>query len=89
MAKLQSLIIDQKSGQSDPPSKFEDHSSLRCRSCSKKQKGLPIAQAQKRATNNVINLMDAFKASLKSGEPPPRKIGKAANETAKPKRKAS
>ena len=33
---------------------------------SKKQKGLPISAAQKRAPNNVINLMDALRESLKS-----------------------
>ncbi len=34
----------------------------------KKQKGQPIAAAKKAAPSNVVNLIDALRASLKSGE---------------------
>jgi DNA end-binding protein Ku len=39
----------------------------------KKQKGQPIAAAKKAAPSNVVNLMDALRASLKSGEKTPAK----------------
>ena len=92
MLDLAKHIVEQKSGHFDP-SKFEDHYEAACRNYStKKQKGLPIAPAQKRSPDNVINLMDALRASLKSsgkGEPAPAaKPAKAAKKTAKPKRKA-
>jgi len=37
----------------------------------KKQKGQPIAAVKKAAPSNVVNLMDALRASLKSGEKTP------------------
>jgi DNA end-binding protein Ku len=91
MLDLAKHIVEQKSGHFDP-SKFEDHyESALQELLEKKQKGLPIAHAQKRAPNNVINLMDALKASLKSSgkdEPVTAKPSKVAKKTAKPKRKA-
>ena len=91
MLDLAKHIVEQKSGHFDP-SKFEDHYEFALQELlEKKQKGLPIAHAQKRAPNNVINLMDALKASLKSSgkdEPAAAKPSKAAKKTAKPKRKA-
>src|SRR6195952_5102388 len=72
MLDLAKHIVQQKAGHFDP-SKFEDHYEAALQELlSKKQKGLPIAPAQKRGPDNVINLMDALKASLKSsgkGEP--------------------
>ena len=92
MLDLAKHIVEQKSGHFDP-SKFEDHYEAALQELlNKKQKGLPISPAQKRAPDNVINLMDALRASLKSGkkgEPAPAaKPAKAAKKTAKPKRKA-
>ena len=90
MLDLAKHIVEQKAGHFDP-SKFEDHYEAALQELlSKKQKGLPIGHAQKRAPDNVINLMDALRASLKSGEKgePAAKPAKAAKKTAKPKRKA-
>jgi len=92
MLDLAKHIVEQKAGHFDP-SKFEDHYEAALQELlSKKQKGLPIGHAQKRAPDNVINLMDALRASLKSsgkGEPAATaKPAKAAKKTAKPKRKA-
>jgi DNA end-binding protein Ku len=92
MLDLAKHIVEQKSGHFDP-SKFEDHYEAALQELlSKKQKGLPIGHAQKRSPDNVINLMDALRASLKSsgkGEPAPAaKPVKVAKKTAKPKRKA-
>ena len=92
MLDLAKHIVEQKAGHFDP-SKFEDHYEAALQELlNKKQKGLPISPAQKRAPDNVINLMDALRASLKSGkkgEPAPAaKPAKAAKKTAKPKRKA-
>lgn len=92
MLDLARHIVEQKAGHFDP-SKFEDHYESALKELlSKKQKGLPIGHAQKRASDNVINLMDALRASLKTsgkGEPvAAAKPTKAAKKTAKPKRKA-
>jgi hypothetical protein len=55
----------------------------------KKQKGQPIAAAKKTAPGNVVNLMDALRASLKSSEKtaPERSAKPPAEKTVK-KRKA-
>ncbi len=92
MLDLAKHIVEQKAGHFDP-SKFEDHYEAALQELlNKKQKGLPISPAQKRAPDNVINLMDALRASLKNdkkGEPAPAaKPAKAAKKAAKPKRKA-
>jgi DNA end-binding protein Ku len=92
MLDLARHIVEQKAGHFDP-SRFEDHYEAALQELlAKKQKGLPISPAQKRAPNNVINLMDALRESLKSsgkGEPTAAaKPAKAAKKTAKPKRKA-
>ena len=92
MLDLAKHIVEQKAGHFDP-SKFEDHYEAALQELlAKKQKGLPISPAQKRAPDNVINLMDALRASLKSGgkgDPASApKPAKATKKTAKPKRKA-
>jgi DNA end-binding protein Ku len=91
MLDLARHIVEQKAGHFDP-SKFEDHYEAALQELlAKKQEGLPIGHAQKRAPDNVINLMDALRASLKSsgkGEPAAAKPAKAAKKAAKPKRKA-
>ncbi|HEV7600146.1 MAG TPA: Ku protein [Bradyrhizobium sp.] len=67
MLELAKHIVDQKSGHFDP-SKFEDHYEAALQDLlNKKQKGQPIARAVPRSTGNVVNLMDALRASLKGG----------------------
>jgi DNA end-binding protein Ku len=92
MLDLAKHIVQQKAGHFDP-SKFEDHYEAALQELlEKKRKGLPIGPAQKRAPDNVVNLMDALRASLKSsgrGESAPTANPKAAaKKAAKPKRKA-
>jgi DNA end-binding protein Ku len=70
-------IVEQKSGHFEPE-KFEDHyEAALAELLAKKQKGLPIAAAKKSTPDNVVNLMDALRASLKSS-------GKATAPAAKP-----
>jgi DNA end-binding protein Ku len=92
MLDLAKHIVEQKSGHFEPD-KFEDHYEAALQELlAKKQKGLPIAHAQKRAPDNVINLMDALRASLKTSgkadSAAEAKPSKAAKKSAKPKRKA-
>ena len=89
MLDLAKHIVEQKSGHFEPD-KFEDHyEAVLQELLSKKQKGLPIAAARKREPDNVINLMDALKASLKTGKGTPQPAAKPAKKTGKPRRKAS
>jgi DNA end-binding protein Ku len=91
MLDLAKHIVKQKSGHFEPD-KFEDHNEAALQELlAKKQKGLPIDQAQKRAPDNVINLMDALRASLKTaGKSEPVATAKPtkAKKAAKPKSKA-
>ncbi len=90
MLDLAKHIVQQKAGHFDP-SKFEDHYEAALQELlSKKQKGLPIGPLQKRAPDNVINLMDALKASLKSsGKSEPAASAKPRKAAKKsPKRRA-
>jgi DNA end-binding protein Ku len=67
MLELAKHIVEQKSGHFDP-SKFEDHYEAALQDLlNKKQKGQPIARVEIRSTGNVVNLMDALRASLKGG----------------------
>ena len=68
MLDLARHIVEQKSGHFEPE-RFEDHyEAALAELLAKKQKGQPIAAAKKAAPSNVVNLMDALRASLKSGE---------------------
>ena len=68
MLDLARHIVEQKSGHFEPE-KFEDHyEAALAELLAKKQKGQPIAAAKKAAPSNVVNLMDALRASLKSGK---------------------
>lgn len=91
MLDLAKHIVKQKSGHFEPD-KFEDHYEAALQELlAKKQKGLPIDQAQKRAPDNVINLMDALRASLKTaGKSELAATAKPtkAKKAAKPKSKA-
>jgi DNA end-binding protein Ku len=67
MLELAKHIVDQKSGHFDP-SKFEDHYEDALQDLlNRKQNGQPIARVETRSTGNVVNLMDALRASLKGG----------------------
>jgi DNA end-binding protein Ku len=92
MLDLAKHIVETKSGRFDPD-KFEDHYEAALQDLlEKKKNGMPIAKAAAPSKGNVINLMDALKASLKTtGKTEPAaaaKAAKPAKKTAKPKRKA-
>jgi DNA end-binding protein Ku len=89
MMDLAKHIVEQKADHFEP-SKFEDHYEAALQELlAKKQNGQPLAAAKKSAPSNVINLMDALRASLKSTgkAEPAAKPAKAAKKAAKPKRK--
>jgi DNA end-binding protein Ku len=66
MLDLAKHIVEQKNGHFEPE-KFEDHYETALAALlAKKQKGLPIAAAKRPVPGNVVNLMDALRASLKS-----------------------
>jgi DNA end-binding protein Ku len=90
MLDLARHIVEQKSG-SFEPSKFEDHYEAALQQLlENKQKGLPITAAKKSAPTNVVNLMDALKASIEGAgkSAPAARSSKAAKKIAKPRRKA-
>ena len=64
MLDLAKHIVEQKSGHFEPD-KFEDHyEAALTELLNKKQKGVPITAAKKQAPSNVVNLMDALRASI-------------------------
>ena len=68
MPDLAHHIVEQKSGHFHPES-FEDHYEAALQELlHKKQKGLPIRKAAAQTSGNVINIMDALRASLKGGK---------------------
>jgi DNA end-binding protein Ku len=85
MLDLAKHIVEQKSGHFDPD-KFEDHYEAALSDLlQKKQSGQPIAKIASRTSGNVIDIMDALRASLKDGKGAP-----AAKPAAKaPARKAA
>src|SRR6476661_1308784 len=91
MLDLARHIVKQKGGHFEPE-KFEDHyEAALAELLAKKQKGQPIAAAKKAAPSNVVNLMDALRASLKSSEKAPsdaRSSKTPAKKTAARKSKA-
>jgi DNA end-binding protein Ku len=91
MLDLAKHIVETKSGHFDPTT-FEDHYENALQDLlQKKKSGLPTAKRTAPSSGNVINLMDALKASLKSAgkSDPETKPGKAPKKAAaKPKRKA-
>ena len=88
MLDLAKHIVEQKSGHFEPD-KFEDHYEKALQDLlEKKQKGVKIEPARKVRPDNVVNLMDALRASIegeKSGAKEGRPTAKKIN---KPKRKA-
>jgi DNA end-binding protein Ku len=90
MLDLAKHIVEQKSGHFEPD-KFEDHyEAALTELLNKKQKGLPITAAKKQAPSNVVNLMDALRASIgDKGKPAAVKRKKApAKKVAKAKKSA-
>jgi DNA end-binding protein Ku len=89
MLDLAKHIVEQKSGHFEP-GKFEDHYEKALQDLlQKKQKGLTIAPARKVRPDNVVNLMDALRASIKGPKSAAKESRPAARKAAKPKRKAS
>jgi DNA end-binding protein Ku len=95
MLDLAKHIVEQKSGHFDP-SKFEDHYEAALQELlNKKQNGQPIARVETPSKGNVVNLMDALRASLKgpgargAQTPAPNKSKKPAKTKPAAKRKAS
>jgi DNA end-binding protein Ku len=84
MLDLAKHIVDQKSGHFEP-GKFEDHyEAALSELLEKKQKGLPITAAKKPAPDNVVNLMDALRASIgQKGKPAPSSAKRAKAPTKK------
>jgi DNA end-binding protein Ku len=89
MLDLAKHIVEQKSGHFDPD-KFEDHYEKALQELlERKQKGLPIAARQKDAPSNVVNLMDALRASISGGKSSAKAVAtKPAKKASKPRRKA-
>ena len=90
MLDLAKHIVEQKSGHFEPD-KFEDHyESALQELLEKKQKGLPIAALKKSTPPNVVNLMEALKASIKGGKPPAKASPEiSSKKPARSRRKAS
>jgi DNA end-binding protein Ku len=95
MLDLAKHIVGQKSGHFDP-SKFEDHYEAALQELlNKKQNGQPIARVETPSKGNVVNLMDALRASLKgtgtrgAQTAAPNKSKKSAKTKPAAKRKAS
>jgi DNA end-binding protein Ku len=88
MLDLAKHIVDQKSGHFEPDH-FEVHyEKALSELLAKKQKGLPITTAKRPAADNVVDLMEALRKSLKPGSE--SKSTKApAKKTSGKKRKAS
>jgi DNA end-binding protein Ku len=87
MLELAKHIVEQKSGHFEPD-KFEDHYEKALQELlDKKQRGLKIEPARKSRPDNVVNLMDALRASIEGGKPASKADRPAAKKTAKPKRR--
>jgi DNA end-binding protein Ku len=86
MLDLARHIVEQKSGHFEPE-RFEDHyEAALAELLAKKQKGQPIAASRKAAPSNVVNLMDALRASLKeSGEAKPSAFRRPLSLRARPR----
>jgi DNA end-binding protein Ku len=89
MLDLAKHIVEQKSGHFEP-NRFEDHYEKALQDLlEKKQNGLKIEPARKVRPDNVVNLMDALRASIKGEKSAAKESRPAARKAAKPKRKAS
>jgi DNA end-binding protein Ku len=89
MLDLAKHIVQQKSGHFEPD-KFEDHYEAALQELlNKKQKGLPIEKAARPSAGNVVNIMDALRASLKGSKAPAAPPSRKAKAKPAAKRKAS
>jgi Ku protein len=90
MKKLAAHIVDSKAAHF-APEKFEDHyEKALVDLLKKKQAGLPVPTVEEAEAPRVINLMDALKASIKSGERKPAAAStKSRRPAAKAKKKAA
>jgi DNA end-binding protein Ku len=83
MLDLAKHIVEQKSGHFEP-GKFEDHyEAALTELLNKKQKGVPLTAARKAAPSNVVNLMEALRASIGQKENAAAPAGKRAKAPAK------
>jgi DNA end-binding protein Ku len=88
MIAIAEKIIGQKEADFDP-SEFTDRYEDALRELiERKQKGAKITRAEEPKDTNVINLMDALKASLKGGGDTKKKPAKAPAKAAPPKKRA-
>jgi DNA end-binding protein Ku len=88
MLDLAKHIVDQKSGHFEP-GKFEHHyEAALTELLSKKQKGVPLTAAKKPAPSNVVNLMDALRASIGQKDKQASPSGKRAKAPVKKAAKA-
>ncbi|MFM9864129.1 MAG: Ku protein [Micropepsaceae bacterium] len=89
MIAIASKIMAQKEAEFDP-TEFKDHYEDALRELiERKQKGHKISKKDEPAESNVINLMDALKASLKGGgDKPAKKADKPAKAAPPPKKRA-
>jgi DNA end-binding protein Ku len=86
MLDLAKHIVEQKSGHFEP-GRFEDHyEAALTELLNKKQKGVPITAAKKQAPSNVVNLMDALRASIGDKG---KTAGAAAKRTKAPAKRAA
>jgi DNA end-binding protein Ku len=81
-------IVEQKSRHFEPE-KFEDHYEQALQELlEKKQKGVPIVSRRKDSPNNVVNLMDALRASISGGKSPAKAVAtRPAKKVVRPRRK--
>jgi DNA end-binding protein Ku len=89
MIAIASKIMAQKEADFDP-TEFKDHYEDALRELiERKQKGHKISKSEEPKESNVINLMDALKASLKGGTAKPvKKADKPAKPAPAPKKRA-
>jgi DNA end-binding protein Ku len=92
MLYLAKHIVEQKSGHFEP-GKFEDHyEAALAELLEKKQKGVPLTAAKTPAPSNVVNLMDALRASIgqkgKTAAPSGKRTKAPAKKAAKSKKSA-
>jgi DNA end-binding protein Ku len=92
MLDLAKHIVEQKSGHFEP-GKFEDHyEAALTELLNKKQKGVPLTAAKKAAPSNVVDLMEALRASIgqkaKAAAPAGKRAKAPAKKAAKSKKSA-
>jgi DNA end-binding protein Ku len=89
MLDLAKHIVEQKSGHF-APEKFEDHYETALQDLlQKKQNGQPIAKVASRTSGNVIDIMDALRASLQDSKVSAPSAKPAAKRAKPPAKKAT